>query len=302
MKIFKKLLTFLSVAAIASSMCVASVSAAARTATISVTDSEGNAITSLSAGAEVVVTVTLDSIKGLSSVTYNMQFDSEKLAYDETLQGSAPSSNKCPKWMDLTWWNNMRLGNVSLGAYFGKPEYNIKNGNIVAITSYGSEAIEAADEEENAVIGKFHFTAKSDINSDNQITFKLLNDETYMSSTGVPNEKMITTDVTVPAKITPTVTPWEVTITKDTENAKGYIWKVDTAKGDGNLTKFDVTFRDAASNELTRSIIASDKDSALNWNAATSFYVGLYTTRTGVTADWDVASKDGDTVIPATIK
>lgn len=100
----------------------------------------------------------------------------------------------------------------------------------------------------------------------------------------------------------PTVTPWEVTITKDTENAKGYIWKVDTAKGDGNLTKFDVTFKDAASNELTRSIIASDKGGALDWNAATSFYVGLYTTRTGVTADWDVASKDGDTVIPATIK
>jgi hypothetical protein len=305
MKIFKKLLTFLSVAAIVSSMCVASVSAAARTATISVTDSEGNAITSLSAGAEVVVTVTLDSIKGLSAITYNMQFDSDKLAYDVTMQGSGASSNKCPKWMDLAWWNDMRQGNSTLGAYFGKPEYNIKNGNIVAITSYGSDAIEEADEEANAVIGKFHFTAKSDINSDNQITFKLLNDETYMSSTGVPNEKMITTDVTVPAKTVdpePTVTPWEVTITEEPKYDNGYIWKADTAKGDGNLTKFDVTFTDSESNTLTRSILSSDKSGTFDWNTATTFYVGLKTARTGVTAAWDIAAKDGEKDVPVTLK
>lgn len=110
----------------------------------------------------------------------------------------------------------------------------------------------------------------------------------------------ITNDSLVFGKTTPTVTPWEVTITEEPAQAHGYIWKVDTTKGDGDLTKFDVTFTDAEET-LERSILSATKD-AYNWNAPTSFYVGLYTTRTGVTADWKAASTKDGKVIEATIK
>ncbi len=201
MKIMKKLVAAISAIAMISSLAVFSVSAAeSRVVTISVTDGSGSEITSLGVGEEVVVTVTMDHIAGITALGYDLHFDTEKLAADDTLQGSGPSANKCPTWLDLTWWNDTRVGNTVLGSYFGKPTVN-RSDNRCIVAFAGAYAIEEPDEEQNAVIGKFHFTTTQEISASNPLKFTL-----GRATTGEPESTpMSYQEVTVPAQTAPEI-------------------------------------------------------------------------------------------------
>lgn len=293
----KKIISSILAASFIASMCVINVMAAEPTTRTMTVDA--SAKTDVAAGDSIVVTVALSDNLSIDSCGYKLNYDPAIFEIDTTQSGRNPKN-----YIDATWYKNLTDSNGAWGWYLNSTSVaEGTNGsmNTIVFTSYGSSGIDAADRATDCVIGKYTLKVKEGVTA-SSATLTLTEASTKIF--GVNTEDTITVvPVTVNFKSDePTVTPWEVTITKDTENAKGYIWKVDTAKGDGNLTKFDVTFKDTASNELTRSIIASDKGGALNWNAATSFYVGLYTTRTGVTADWDIAAKDGDKDVPVTLK
>ena len=264
-----------------------------RTMTVSV-----DKATDLVAGDIVTVEVKLSNNANVNSCGYRLLYDSNIFEFDTTL-----TSDEIPASVDVDWYFDGIL--KTRGAWFkalGAPTENYTS-SFAAHGWAGSAGVASSDE--NYVIGKFTLKVKEGVTvSSYDLTLSNDANHTYVSTMGENSGDPLTI---VPATVTfkatePTVTPWEVTITDGSQYANGYIWKADTAKGDGNLTKFDVTFTDSESNTLTRSILSSDKSGTFDWNTATTFYVGLKTARTGVTAAWDIAAKDGEKDVPVTLK
>lgn len=295
----KKIISSILAASFIFAACAMNVMAAPTERTLSVKTTPA---TELKSGDTVTVEVVLDKTLGLFSADYTLSFDPAVFDLNTT------KVSKLESYIDSTWYatsgDGIRNAEGDFAYYLGNPTKNAspEEGWIFfgwSGDTNAGEGVSSEDAKTDRVIGKFYLTVKS-------VPASGSSELTITGHTGGYKENTGDTVTTVPATVTfkssePTATPWEVTITEEPAQAHGYIWKVDTTKGDGDLTKFDVTFTDDTPETFERSILSATKD-AYNWNAPTSFYVGLYTTRTGVTADWKAASTKDGKVIEATIK
>lgn len=294
----KKIISSILAASFIFAACAMNVMAAPTSRTLSV---KATPATELKAGDTVTVEVVLDKTLDLFNADYTLSFDPAVFSID------TEKESRLEKYIDSAWYSTsgdgIRNPDGDFAYYLGNPTYGQGSGYITFAWGGSTPAgagVEAEYAKTDKVIGKFYLTVAS-------VPASGSSELTITGHTGGYKENTGDTVTTVPATVNfksaePTVTPWEVTITEEPKYDNGYIWKADTAKGDGNLTKFDVTFTDADSNTLTRSILSSDKSGTFDWNTATTFYVGLKTARTGVTAAWDIAAKDGEKDVPVTLK
>lgn len=293
----KKIISSILAASFIFATCAMNVMAAPTSRTLSV---KATPATELKAGDTVTVEVVLDKTLDLFSADYTLSFDPAVFSIDTVKE------SRLEKYIDSDWYSTsgdgIRNPDGDFAFYLGNPTYGQGSGYITFAWGGSTPAgtgVEASYAKTDRVIGKFYLTVAS-------VPASGSSELTITGHTGGYKENTGDTVTTVPATVKfasaePTVTPWEVAITAEPKYENGYIWKADTTKGDGNLTKFDVTFTDADSNTLTRSILSSDKSGTFDWNAATTFYVGLKTART-VTAAWDIAAKDGEKDVPVELK
>lgn len=290
----KKIISSILAASFILATCAINVMAAPATRKVSVSATPN---TDVKAGDKITVTVKIDSDLLITGAGYELTFDKDVFSIDTTENVDTGA----PNFVDVDYYDTITTRSASAWKkYMSDPTIAYGDNYIMSAWSGNKGGIPEADAGTDTVIGVYYLTVKDGV-SVSSTTLSLSN--FGMLSGGESAKDTVTTEpFTVNFKSAePTVTPWEVTITEEPKYANGYIWKADTVKGDGNLTKFDVTFTDSDSNTLTRSILSSDKSGTFDWNAATTFYVGLKTART-VTAAWDIAAKDGEKDVPVTLK
>lgn len=296
----KKIISSILAASFILATCAINVMAAPATRKVSVSATPN---TDVKAGDKITVTVKIDSDLLITGAGYELTFDKDVFSIDTTENVDTGA----PNFVDVVYYNTITTRSASAWKkYMSDPTIAYGDNYIMSAWSGNKGGIPEADAGTDTVIGVYYLTVKDGV-SVSSTTLSLSN--FGMLSGGESAKDTVTTEpFTVNFKSAePTVTPWEVTITEQSPAADapaytGYIWKLDVTPHDGDLTKFDVKFTDDKDETFDRSILSATKD-ALNWNAATSFFVGLYTTKhTGVTPTWDVESTKDGKVIKANIK
>lgn len=296
----KKLISSILAASFIFSACAMNVMAAA-TRTFSVDASKK---TDLEVGDEFTVSVKLNTTHDAYTANYTLTFDPAVFEIDTT---KPSGKGAIENYIDKDWYNDIKdTSEDSIwGYYVGAPSKNADaTAGFIAFTWGGNtdneSQVSADDAQSDYVIGKFKFKVKALPASG---TSSVIGFGTGAGDNAVGNYNSVKFDLTktpLTVNFKQTNTPWKFTITEDADTADGYIWKVvTTTKGDGDLSKFDVTFTDINTSETLPKTV--NFGSAMSWNTDATFYVGLKTSRT-VTAAWSAEStKDGST-ITATIE
>ncbi len=161
-KTLKSVLSLTLAVAMIFSLSMISVSAASTAHNVAIALSS----TTGEAGDTVTVSLTIDGTAKISGLSYKLSYDPAVFEVDTTEVGSGLS--KRPTYVDGTWFNDARLGEIMLFGYLGKPTINVNEvTGKIGVASAASEGVPVADNEEGALIGKFTLKVKAGAASGN---------------------------------------------------------------------------------------------------------------------------------------
>lgn len=292
----KKIISSILVASFIASMCAINVMAASTTRSMTIAPSK---TADVKAGDDIVVEISLNDNYNITACDYFLNYDPAIFELDTNKTGRNPKN-----YIDATWYKDITDKDGDWGYYLSTTINEVTSEGQIRFTSNGSDAIEKQYSSENRVIGKYTLKVKAELPVGTSSTTLSLTEAGTLDAGENTPAVATTTPVTITfASTEPTVNEWSFAFTKDTNDyPNGYIWDGKlVAKGDGALTKFDVTFTDEASNTLTKSI---KNFATFDWNANLDFSVGLYTDKTehaNVQVAWDIAAKNGDTTVPVNV-
>lgn len=118
--------------------------------------------TELAAGDTVVVEVVIDNTNNVDALEYRLAYDTNVFEIDTTKSGRDPE-----KYLDKTWFNEIKSTDGNWGYYFETPTYSPTStaAGVAGEIYFGyasTTAVEADYQDNNLVVGKFNFTVKAD--------------------------------------------------------------------------------------------------------------------------------------------
>lgn len=192
-KISKILSSILAVSMVISCCAISAFAGTVHTATITVKDAEGNAVTTgLKAGDVVTVEVSIDNTSGINSCGYQLNYDNTVFTADTT------KVSRLEKCIDSAWMSDIKDTEGDWAYYLNAPTYKVNTDiGYFNFQWAGTSGVEAEYAVANRVIGKFYLTVKDGVADGTEATFELVD-----ATTGSDNENDSPAMNVAPVKVT----------------------------------------------------------------------------------------------------